>query len=250
MWRKQILGSMLAAAAAVVMAAPLQAQRTVLLEWSGRVDTLVRIRMQGAGAHVTALGSPDVGVGTLRVLHALPKQAGTVGVQLNGGRGIVQIEQQPTAANDYTTTLTIADRSGGADEYHLSATWRPAVTGVANGSVEEPLRIGSPPPAAAVGLLHFTGDIDKSTVVRWHGMRASVRNAAGAAQRQVRETVAGAGLPERDVTVRVVKHEGRGDVVVEQQPSAANGYTAVIRISDEDEGYGHYDFDVVYDRTP
>lgn len=232
-----------AATAALVTVAPVHAQRTALVSWSGRVDTLVRISMQGSGAHVTAFGSPDVGVGTLRVLHALPREEGAVGVQLSGGRGIVQIVQQPTAANDYTAIVTVSDHSGGVDQYELTANWHPAVSGIANGSVEETVPEG-------VGMLHFSGDVDKSTVVRWRGMRAIVVNAAGAAPRQVREQVAGVGLPRQDVTVRIVKHEGRGDVVVEQQPTSANGYTAIIRISDKDEGYGHYDFDVVYDRNP
>jgi len=242
----------IAASLAMLAAPSAKAQGTQLLEWSGRVDTLIRISIHGDAAHVTAIGSPDVGVGTLRVLHGLPQEPGTVGVQLNGGRGIVQIEQQPSASNDYTAVVRVADQSGGVDSYRLVETWHPAVSGVANGSVNDDRdrREDRDVRGAGVGMLHFTGDIDNSTVVRWRGMRAIVDNAAGAAPRQVREDVAGVGLPRRDVTVRIVKHEGRGDVAVEQQPSAANGYTAIIRISDKDEGYGHYDFDVVYDRNP
>lgn len=241
------------AAALALLAAPsARAQGTPLLEWAGRVDTVIRISIHGDAAHVTAIGSPDVGVGTLRVLHGMPQEPGTIGVQLTGGRGIVQIEQQPSAANDYTAIVRVADESGGADSYRLVETWHPAVSGVANGSVDidRDRRDDHDVAREGVGILHFTGDIDNSTVVRWRGMRATVENAVGAAPRQVRESVAGIGLPRRDVTVRIVKHEGRGDVAVEQQPSEANGYVAVIRISDKDEGYGHYDFDVVYDRNP
>lgn len=242
----------IAAALALLAAPSASAQGTQLLEWSGRVDTVIRISIHGDAAHVTAIGSPDVGVGTLRVLHGIPQEPGTIGVQLTGGRGIVQIEQQPSSSNDYTAIVRVADQSGGADSYRLVETWHPAVTGVANGSVDvdRDRRADRDVNREGVGLLHFTGDIDNSTVVRWHGTRATVQNAVGAAPRQVREDVSGIGLPRRDVTVRIVKHEGRGDVAVEQQPTAANGYTAVIRISDKDEGYGHYDFDVVYDRNP
>ena len=247
------------AAALVLLAAPpakAQDRGTQLLEWSGRVDTVIRISIHGDAAHVTAIGSPDVGVGTLRVLHGLPREPGSIGVQLTGGRGIVRIDQQPSPANDYTAVIRVADQSGGVDSYRLVETWHPAVSGVANGSVDDDRDRGEHRGdlrgdlREGVGILHFTGDIDNSTVVRWRGMRATVQNAVGAAPRQVRETVGGIGLPRRDVTVRVVKHEGRGDVAIEQQPTAANGYTAVIRISDKDEGYGHYDFDVVYDRNP
>jgi hypothetical protein len=70
----------------------------------------------------------------------------------------------------------------------------------------------------------------------------------GAPARNVRADVAGVGLPDRDVTLRIVKREGRGNITILQQPSSGNNYTGVIRIDDPDEGYGHYDFDVVYDR--
>jgi hypothetical protein len=99
-----------------------------------------------------------------------------------------------------------------------------------------------------VGVLHWAGDVDKTVVVRWRGTRAMLQDVAGARARNVRADVAGVGLPDRDVTLRIVKREGRGNIVVEQQPSSANNYTGVIRIDDPDEGYGHYDFDVVYDR--
>jgi hypothetical protein len=101
-----------------------------------------------------------------------------------------------------------------------------------------------------VGVLHWTGDVDKTSIVRWRGGRAMLQDVDGAPARNVRADVAGVGLPDRDVTLRIVKREGRGNITILQQPSSGNNYTGVIRIDDPDEGYGHYDFDVVYDRTP
>jgi hypothetical protein len=48
------------------------------------------------------------------------------------------------------------------------------------------------------------------------------------------------GLPERDGIVRIVKEGGRGDVSVMQQPTANNGYTAIIRIADTEGGADMY----------
>jgi hypothetical protein len=76
-----------------------------------------------------------------------------------------------------------------------------------------------------------------------------LQNIEGDVARNVRPEVAGAGLPDRDVTLRIVQREGRGSIVIEQQPSSGNNYTAVIRVNDPQTGYGHYDFDVVFDRN-
>ena len=50
------------------------------------------------------------------------------------------------------------------------------------------------------------------------------------------------------MTLRIVTRQGRDDIFIEQQPTSANNYTAVIRVNDTSNGYGHYDFDVVFDR--
>jgi hypothetical protein len=224
------------------------AQQRVLLDWSGRVDSLARITIQGGGAHVTLLGNTDYGAGDLHVRSELPHRDGTVTVQVASGRGDVDIVQQPRADNDYTAILRIRDRSGGADRYQVTALWAPGASTTSEVAGEVDRRRDRDDNVRDVGVLHWTGDIDKTAVVRWRGGRAMLQDVAGARARNVRADVAGVGLPDRDVTLRIVKREGRGNIVIEQQPSSANNYTGVIRIDDPDEGYGHYDFDVVYDR--
>jgi hypothetical protein len=46
--------------------------------------------------------------------------------------------------------------------------------------------------------------------------------------------------------VQVTPREGRGQVEVVQQPTAANRYTTRIRITDPVAGYGHYVFDALW----
>ncbi|HKO15898.1 MAG TPA: hypothetical protein VJU87_06645 [Gemmatimonadaceae bacterium] len=250
--RRKMRSSWIAVVLVLASVAPLGAQQQVLLDWSGRVDSLARIRIQGSGAHVSLIGSAQQDLGQLHIRNALPHRDGTVSVQVASGRGDVTIAQQPTADNDYTAVVLVRDHSGGTDQYQLTALWTPGLAGaVMGGDVEmnRSMRRGERDSnVSSVGMLHWSGDVDKTVVVRWQGDRASLENVAGAAPRQVRAQVAGTGLPDRDVIVRIVKHDGRGDVTVEQQPTAANGYRAVIRIDDEEEGFGHYDFDVVFDR--
>lgn len=249
MSRSHSLASLYAAAALALAAYPLGAQQRVLLDWSGHVDSIARISMQGGGAHVSLVGTGEQDLGQLHIRNPLPHSDGQVSVQVASGRGDVIVQQQPSAENDYTAIIEVRDHSGGSDQYQLTALWTPGRnSAVMGGEVDRDLDRDRRGDVRNVGLLHWSGDVDKTVVVRWRGGRAMLENVAGAAPRQVRADVAGAGLPARDVTVRVVKHEGRGTVDVEQQPTSANGYTAVIRINDEDEGYGHYDFDVVFDR--
>jgi hypothetical protein len=245
--KQSIRNAASAAACIVLIAMPARAQQRVLLDWSGRVDSVARISIQGGGAHVSLVGSEDNGAGDLHVRNELPHRDGTVTVQVAAGRGDVDVVQQPRADNDYTAILRIRDHSGGADHYRLTALWTPgaSTTGELGGEVYDRRR---DPNVRDVGLLHWSGDVDKSVVVRWRGDRAMLQTVDGATARNVRADVAGVGLPGRDVTLRIVQREGRGNIVVEQQPSSGNDYTAVIRISDPQDGYGHYAFDVVYDR--
>ena len=54
-------------------------------------------------------------------------------------------------------------------------------------------------------------------------------------------------LPSQDVTVRVDKKDGRGDVRIFQQPSRSNNYTAVIEIEDGDGGADNYQLEIYWD---
>ena len=238
----------IALAAAAV--APIGAQQRVLLDWSGRVDSVARITIQGGGARISLVGAEANGAGNLQVRNDLPHRDGHVTVQVAEGRGDVIVVQQPTADNDYTAVLRIRDRSGGVDTYRLTALWAPgaANTEESYGEVDHRRR-DRDDMVRSVGLLHWTGDVDKTAVIRWRGDRAMLQNIAGDVARNVRADVAGSGLPARDVTLRVIQRQGRGNIIIEQQPSSGNNWTAVIRVNDPDGGYGHYDFDVVYDRS-
>src|SRR5690349_12014107 len=118
-----------AAALVGVLAAPAQAQQRVLLDWTGRVDSVARITIQGGGARVSLVGSEANSAGDLKVHNELPHRDGRVTVQVSEGRGDVVVVQQPTADNDYTAILRVRDRSGGIDNYHLTAVGRPGVRG-------------------------------------------------------------------------------------------------------------------------
>jgi len=82
--------------------------------------------------------------------------------------------------------------------------------------------------------------------IRLQGRRLDERVLSGNAIRDARSSIIGEGMPRRDAQLVISQMQGRGKVYVAQQPSAYNGYTAVIRIKDPQGGYGFYNFEVDY----
>lgn len=93
------------------------------------------------------------------------------------------------------------------------------------------------------GTLRWSGRVDDVQEIRIRGRRASSYTVSGGGAYDVRTSVSGSGLPDRNVTVRVRTFDGRGSVRVVQQPSARNDYTAVLRVEDRQGGAGYYDFE-------
>ncbi len=290
------------AAAFVLAGAPgLLAQERPLFEWSGRVDREVRLVMRGGALQPQADRREYFARSMSRVRSELPRQDGLVSVRTNVGRGIVDIVQQPAAANDYTAIVRIRDDAAGADQYHLSAFWAPAgragrygdardrdrddrgrhlgwERGKGNqdrvhdqrgevdrrdepragrdepragrderrsGQSDRPGRTGAENAVAAgnagPGALHWRGAVDDQVDILFQGRQVRYAAVRGNGTRDV---TASGELPARPVSLTLVRREGRGQIVVVQQPTAANGYVAIVRIRDAAAGMGYYDFDV------
>jgi hypothetical protein len=245
-----------------------------LFTWTGRVDREIQIAMRGRQVWTRASGRSDDTRARTRVESALPRSAGYVRVDTRDGRGDVDVIQQPSAWNDYTTIVRVRDRSSGSDRYRLTAYWessyrdtrgngrddddgwydrgdgdwqrdrdaRPRIESRDRGSdVYGDGRWGTQNTA-----LRWSGGVDTEVEIRIQGRRVDYQSLGGAGTRDVRSTVVGDGLPRRDVQVYVQEQEGRGSVVVVQQPNAYNGYTAILRVRDPAGGMGYYNFAVMY----
>ncbi len=94
------------------------------LQWSGRVDDLVEIRLQGrrvdyitrSGARVSDVRSDINGAG-------LPRRNVDVALFTQTGRGELHVVQQPNARNGYTAVISIYDPRGGVGFYDFVARW-------------------------------------------------------------------------------------------------------------------------------
>jgi len=100
--------------------------RQELFEWGGRVDREIRIQAGRGSAQVINMGSNERNNGgRFRSMNMLPSQDGTVTVQVLEGRGQVDVVQQPSRRNGYTTVVRLRDPDGGASRYRIAAYFQP-----------------------------------------------------------------------------------------------------------------------------
>ena len=186
------------------------------------------------------------------------------------GRGTITLEQRPTVRNDFTVVLRIEDSRGGSDRYHARLTWE-----WDQRSVVRPLPQAPPPgddwgrpyeaPPAGVelssaandparygdreeGQFEFSGRVDELTVFRIRAGRVYAEARKGQPVAVDRFTFTQP-LPRTSLReFRLEKEEGRGGVRLLERPSAANGWTAAIEVSDPKKGAGRYVFRLYWRR--
>jgi hypothetical protein len=264
------------AAVALVGAAPMVlAQGQELFEWNGRVDREVQITMRGSSLRTTDIGQNEPGRERSRAFSALPRQDGQVSVQVVNGRGTVDVIQQPSAQNGYTTTVRIQDPRGGADNYRLVAYWqtysngeyigrnRGRGRGHDNNGVDDNRNRddiyrgrdtrgnggnnnGQYGQDGNQTALHWSGNVDDELEIRIQNGQVNYRTVHGAQPTSIRADAGNLNMPRSNGTLNVVQNQGRGSVSVIQQPSQWNGNTTVIRIKDPQGGYGYYDFNLIW----
>jgi hypothetical protein len=270
------------AAVALIAAAPfVQAQRQEIFEWNGRVDREIQITMRGSQLATRYLSNTETGRARSRVIAQLPRQDGEVVVQLLNGRGDVNVIQQPSAQNGYTTIVRLTDRASGADDYRIAAYWQ----GYSNGDVYR--RNDRMPGNAGNGrglgrgrvrdrndaddrdrddrngrgvydrngntngqygnqtVLHWSGNVDGELELRIQNGRVAYRTLSGAQPTSIRADGANTSAMRSGMQVAVAQNQGRGTVTIVEQPTSYNGYTTVVRVRDPQGGYGFYDFDLI-----
>ena len=270
--RSMTRSAALAAVLLVAGAAGAAAQERPLFEWRGRVDREMRLVMRGRSLDVQFASWKDRLRDHTRVYSVLPREDGYVTARVRDGRGDVDVVQQPSYRNDYTAVLRIRDARGGADNYRIEAYWRPTRgggwgndrggwgndrgdrdrdrdrdgdddRGRNNGGWNNGRWNDGGAWNNGRGEFHFSGSVDDELQIRIRGGDVEYRNMRGERIRDAQSNLRGA-LPNRDVNVRVDRHNGRGNIEVIQQPSSRNGYTAIIRVRDRNAGADYYDFDV------
>ncbi len=253
------------AAVVLVGAAPIVlAQGQQVFEWSGRVDREVQISMRGNELWTRGVGSNDhSGRGESRVFTPMPRQDGLVVAQVMSGRGTADVIQQPSAANNYTTVVRVRDAGSGSAMYRIAAYWQTYNNGevvgrgrgehrgggYGNGSYENGGYGNGAYGNRGSGngsMFHWSGNVDGQLEIRIQNGRVDYRAMSGQQPTAVRSNMGNTTMPRGNSGVGVSQNSGRGTVTIMQQPAAYNGYTTVIRVSDPQGGYGHYDFDLFW----
>ena len=237
------------------------AQGRRLFDWSGRVDREIQIAMRGDNVWTRDVRGNETDRSRTRTASELPRRDGQVSVRIADGRGDVDVIQQPTSRNQYTTIVRIRDRSSGADRYRLSAYWEPTNqggwgSGGQGGGIPSRDRDDTGGWGNGRGndggygtgsrtALHWSGSVDGELEIRLQGGRIEYRTLSGNGTRNVRADV-GQGIPRRATELVVSRSVGRGNVYVVQQPTERNGYSAVVRVRDPQGGFGNYDFELAW----
>jgi hypothetical protein len=214
-----------------------------LFTWRGTVDDDARIYIRAGRIESDAVSGREVRREQVSHAHALPRREGTLRVHLIDGRGRVHVIQQPNARNNYTAIVRVKDSQYGADSYRFAAYFDPAddwrngrgpIWDDRDGDVDFGDRI-----------LRWSGSVDGDLRIVLRPGTVGYSVASGEQPRGV--TTSGANrMPRQGGQLGVSLRQGRGSVVVIQQPSSYNSYTAIVRVLDHVSGYGYYDFDLIW----
>ena len=100
---------------------------------------------------------------------------------------------------------------------------------------------GQYPDSNRSGRMTWRGRVDDDVRVKIRGGSADVETLGGTPYYDGQPNFSNS-LPYRRVTVRLTEKRGRGEILIEQQPSRENDFTAVIRIRDTRGGASEYAF--------
>lgn len=95
------------------------------------------------------------------------------------------------------------------------------------------------------GRMTWRGRVDDDVRITVRGGTADLETIGGTPYDNVTQNFT-ASLPSRRVNVTLQVKRGRGEVVIEQQPSRENNFAAVVRIKDPRGGASDYEFDLVW----
>jgi hypothetical protein len=95
------------------------------------------------------------------------------------------------------------------------------------------------------GSMTWKGRVDDDVRIRIRGGTAEVETIGGTPYYDGQPNFSNS-LPNRRVTVKVIKKRGRGEIYIEQQPSRENDFTAVVRIKDSRGGASDYEFELTW----
>src|SRR5215831_1748700 len=120
--RRYITAVGCAAALALGIAVTAHAQQRQLFQWTGNVNQEIRLTLNGSRLTTTPIGPREPGRGSSNVMSAIPRTDGEVRVS-STGRGTVDVIQQPSERNGFTTVIRVRNPNAGIGGFRVNAFW-------------------------------------------------------------------------------------------------------------------------------
>jgi hypothetical protein len=239
--RKNISSVMIGTALALVSVTTAQAQDRHVFEWSGPVAHDADIIIAGGSYLVTRSDSNARAPRGRSTLTAMPSRDGIVSVTVEEGqhRGLVQVVQQPQSENGFTAVIRILDTLAGTGMYHLNANWQAVAAGEVSPFEKESLHEEERALSSRVALM-WSGDVDSEVLIVIRPEGVTYETVRGEPPRAFQSAISRMPTPTSFLEINQIV--GRGEASVMQQPTAENGFTAIVRVRDPRPGFGHYAF--------
>jgi hypothetical protein len=202
--------------------------------WQGEVDGTCFIRIRGRQVQSKNQSGLPVQNQQFDFTDPLPNAPVQVTLAEVQGRGRVNLAQQPRPENNYTAVVRIDDSRGGRSSYSFILRWYDVTRRDRAGTSED-----------RSAEVSWSGRVDAEAIIRFHGGRVSYENLSGQGVSRDRYRFSSP-LPSRPVSVSLVVTEGRGEVILVEQPSGGNGHSAAVRIRDDKGGAGSYAFTLTW----
>ncbi len=219
----------------LLLAAAAQVAAEEKFRWKGTVDGIDEIAVQGRTVEVDHLEAEPLKNQIYRFSASLPARDVELRLKQVRGRGRVRLMQQPSSRNEFTAVVRIEDEQGGDDDYEFELIWDEDDDWDAWGRD----RID--------GLFRWEGRVDIGADIEIRGDSHLVRDDGGQGTQEFKARFESS-LPSDNVQVAVKKVDGRGKVDLIEAPTAANDYTAVVRVEDDKGGSDIYVFEIRWRR--
>ena len=96
-----------------------------VMHWSGNVDGELEIRLQNGRVEYRNLsGAQPTNIRLDRGNMSMPQNGSQVAISQGSGRGSINVVQQPSSWNGYTTVIRVRDPQGGYGYYDFDLVWR------------------------------------------------------------------------------------------------------------------------------
>lgn len=232
--------------ALMVLSCPGPALADQTFQWKGEVDGVDEIQIRGGSVRVNHLEAQPIQRQDHRFSQPLPSRDTHLRLVKVAGRGNVHVVEEPNSWNDYTATVRIEDRQGGADFYEFELHWRSdSWNDWENSDWNHSNEWNDPFQQRREGLFRWMGRVDIGAEIEIRGKthRVNDKGGSGTQEHQAKFSMP---LPSSDAPVSLHKVDGRGRVELVQNPSRSNGYAAIVRITDDKGGADDYEFELSF----